>query len=575
MIKKFFYFFNKHQKRFLLLLFGLMLISTILEMAGLGFIFSIVGALSPINTKSNLFVDKLSIFFELDKTEILTYLLLTFLFFYLIKIAFLTFYHWFESNFIYTYKENLSSKVFQEYLNQDFSYFYNRNSSEFIRNLITEVDLFILCLFSFLKLALEIIVVIGILFFLSYINFYFTILITIVFLFFSSLYFLLFKEKLNKWGTQRQSNIQKLIQFMQEGFDGIKIIKLLGREKFFFNKFEVHNINLSRISAKTTFFNNVPKLLFELVGIFFVVFLLYILYSSGRSIIEIAQILSIYVAASFRILPSVNKIVTSLQYFKLNSPAIDVLYSELKNFKKEDHPFYEKFSFYKNIFVDIKKFKYPNSNNFEISDIKLNILKGEKIGIIGATGSGKSTVVEILTGISKPTEGSVVVDGKPIFSNVKGWQKLIGIVPQKIFILDESLRNNILFGLDSKKYTEDQILSLIKKLSLEILLKRLPNGLDGNLGEDGVNLSGGEIQRIGLCRALIHDPEILFLDEATSSLDVNTESQILNELKIFKEKTIISIAHRVNTLKNCDRIYCFDNGKVVDQGNFDKFKMQN
>ena len=574
MIKKFLYFFNKNQKRSLLLFFGLMLISTILEMAGLGFIFSIVGTLSPTNIKSNLLINKLSLFFELDKTEMLTYLLIIFLLFYLIKIIFLTFYSWFESNFLCTYKENLSSKVFQKYLNQDFSYFYNRNSSEFIRNLITEVDLFSLCLVSVLKLALEIIVIIGIFFFLSYINFYFTILITIVFLFFSSLYFFLFKEKLNKWGTQRQSNIQKLIQFMQEGFDGIKVIKLLGREKFFFNKFKVHNVNLSRVAAKTTFFNNVPKLLFEFVGISSVIFLLYILYSSGRNLIEIAQILSIYVAASFRILPSINKIVTSLQNIKLNFPAINVLYYELKNFKEGDQPSYEKFFFNKNIFVDIKKFKYPNSNNFEISDIKLNISKGEKIGIIGATGSGKSTVVEILTGISKPTEGDISVDGKPIFSNVRGWQKLIGFVPQKIFILDESLRNNILFGLDNKKYTEDQILSLIKKLSLEILLKRLPNGLDGNLGEDGINLSGGEIQRIGLCRALIHDPEILFLDEATSSLDVNTESQILDELKIFKEKTIISIAHRINTLKNCDKIYCFDNGKVVDQGNFDKFKMK-
>ena len=152
---------------------------------------------------------------------------------------------------------------------------------------------------------------------------------------------------------------------------------------------------------------------------------------------------------------------------------------------------------------------------------------------------------------------------------------MIGFVPQKIFILDESLRNNILFGLDSTKYNDDKIISVIKKFSLESLLKRLPNGLDENLGEEGINLSGGEIQRIGLCRALIYDPEVLFLDEATSSLDVNTESQILDELKIFKEKTIISIAHRINTLKNCDKIYRFDNGKVVDEGNFDKFKMQN
>jgi len=260
---------------------------------------------------------------------------------------------------------------------------------------------------------------------------------------------------------------------------------------------------------------------------------------------------------------------------KLSYPAVNVLYDELKNFKKDIQIFYGKFSFKKNIFVDIKKFKYPNSNNFEISNIKLNILKGQKIGIIGPSASGKSTIVEILTGISEPTQGSIIVDGKSIFSNIKGWQKLIGFVPQKIFILDGSLRNNILFGLDNKKYTDNQIISLVKKINLENLLRRLTDGLDGNLGEKGINLSGGEIQRIGLCRALIYDPEVLFLDEATSSLDVNTESQILDELKIFKEKTIISIAHRINTLKNCDKIYRFDHGRVVDQGEFNKFKTQN
>ena len=243
-----------------------------------------------------------------------------------------------------------------------------------------------------------------------------------------------------------------------------------------------------------------------------------------------------------------------------------MLYNELKSFKKEFQPSNENFSFNKNIFVDIKKFKYPNSKNFS---------KGKKIGIIGQTASGKSTIVEIVTGILEPTKGNIIVDEKSIFSNRNGWQRLIGFVPQKIFILDESLRNNILFGLDNKKYTDDQIISVIKKFSLESLLKRLSDGLDGNLGEEGINLSGGEIQRIGLCRALIYDPEVIFLDEATSSLDVNTESQILDELKIFKEKTIISIAHRINTLKNCDKIYRFDDGKVVDEGNFDKFKMQN
>jgi len=552
-----------------------MFIATLLEMVGLGFIFSIIGVLGSANTGNNVFIDKLSIFFDLNKFEILSYLLFIFFLFYLSKIIFLTFYTWFVSNFLYTYRENLSSKVFREYLSQNFSYFYNRNSSEFIRNLITEVDQFNAWLRAILIGALEIIILVGIVLVLAYLNPYFAFWISVLFSSFFVLYFFLLKEKLNFWGIERQKSAQKRIQFMQEGFDGIKIIKLLGRENFFFKKFKNHNINLSRLAHLSYFFSSVPKLLVELLGIISITFAIFILYNSGKNLFEITQILSVYVAASFRILPSINKITHSFAQIKLYHPAMNVLYNELKSFKKDNPINGEKFTFNKNILVNIEKFKYPNSNNFEISDVKLNISKGEKIGIIGQSGSGKSTVVEILTGISDKPKGNITVDGKSIFSNLKGWQKLIGFVPQKIFILDESLRNNILFGLNRKKYSDDMILSIIKKISLENLLKRLPKGLDGNLGEKGINLSGGEIQRIGLCRALIYDPEILFLDEATSSLDIDTESQILNELKIFKEKTIISIAHRINTLKNCEKIYRFDKGKIIDQGNYEKFKIQN
>ena len=218
MIKKFLYFFTKHQKKSLFLLFAFMLISTILEMVGLGFVFSIVGVLNPITLENNIFVNKLSIFLKLDKTEIISYLLLVFLLFYIFKIIFLTFYNWFESNFLYSYKEYLSSKVFKEYLNQNFSYFYDRNSSELIRNLMTEVDQLTAYLVSFLKLALEIVVVIGIFCLLAYINFYYTILVSIIFLFTSSLYFFLIKEKLNAWGKQRQTNVKKKNSVHARGF---------------------------------------------------------------------------------------------------------------------------------------------------------------------------------------------------------------------------------------------------------------------------------------------------------------------------------------------------------------------
>ena len=549
-----------------------MFISTILEMIGLGFIFSIVGALNSAEIKNNAFLDKIINTFEINQNEIFLYLLIIFLTFYVIKIFFLSFYNWFESNFLYTFREKLSSKVFKKYLNQNFSFFYSRNSSEFIRNLMTEVEQLILYLISILKLFLEIIIVFGIFVLLTYIDFKFTILITVIILFFSFFYFFLFKEKLNMWAIQRQSDMQKRIQFMQEGFDGIKIIKLLGREDFFFNKFKIHNVNLCRITARTYFFQGVPRLLFELIGIFIITFALFIFYNSEKSLNDIIQILTIYIAASFRILPSASRIVTSLQHMKLSFPAVDLLYKELKKFKKDEPTIGESFKFEKNILTRVQKFKYPGSDIFEITGIKLDILKGQKIGIIGPSASGKSTLMEIMTGITKPLDGTVEIDGKSIFTNLRGWQKLIGLVPQKIFIMDASLRDNILFGLNPDKYSDNQIISLMKKINLENLYKRLPNGLDGNIGEKGINLSGDEIQRIGMCRALIYDPEILFLDEATSSLDLDTETQILNELKVFKNKTIISIAHRINTLKNCNIIYRIENGKLVDQGNFDKFR---
>ena len=221
---------------------------------------------------------------------------------------------------------------------------------------------------------------------------------------------------------------------------------------------------------------------------------------------------------------------------KLTFPAVNVLFNELKRLKKDEPKIENQFKFEKNIIINVKKFSYPKSKIFEISDVKFEIIKGQKIGIIGASASGKSTLMEIMMGIKRPSDGTVKVDTKSIFTNLRGWQKLIGLVPQKIFIMDANLRDNILFGLNSNKYSDSKIINLIKKINLENLFKRLPNGLDGNIGEKGINLSGGEIQRIGICRALIYEPEILFLDEATSSLDIHTETQILNELKIFKEK---------------------------------------
>ena len=570
---KLFYFFDKKRKKNLFLLMFCMFIASIFELIGLSLIFPISGlALDSSNTQSNFFINNLTSFFEISQEQVLNYALLLFFLFYFVKIFFLIWYMWFENKFIYSFKENLSSRLFEKYINQNFNFFHGRNSSEFLRNITFGVDHVAIYLMSALKLLLENLVLLAILGFLTYMNWLLTLVIVLTFFSLSAAYMFFFKDKLNTWGLLRQVNLQKRIQFMQEGFEGVKSIKLLGREIFFFNKFKKHNLDLSAISIKADFFKNIPRLLFELLGIAAIIVVFFVLFDNKKSSAEIIQMIAVYAVASFRILPSVNKILQSLQTMKFNYPSLDKIYFEFKSFKNEKINLLEKFSFKKNILVNIKNFKHRETSKFEMKDIRFTINKGQKIGIIGASGSGKSTLIDIMTGILQPNDGDVFVDGISIFSNLRGWQNLIGFVPQKIFILDDTLKKNILFGLDEKNCSDEKIYKLIKKMNLEILLNRLPDGLNGKLGEKGLNLSGGEIQRIGICRALIYDPEILFLDEATSALDTFTETQILNELSYFKEKTIVSIAHRINTLRNCDKVYSIDNGKIVDEGNFSKFK---
>ena len=243
---------------------------------------------------------------------------------------------------------------------------------------------------------------------------------------------------------------------------------------------------------------------------------------------------------------SINRIVNSIQQIKFVDPAVNVLLDEIKKFslaKKEEIISDENISFKKEILVDIKQYYYKKSTNFNLKDISFSINKGDKIGIIGPSGAGKSTLVEVLLGVLKPTIGDVKIDDKSIYIYQKSWKKKIGYVPQHIFIMDDTFRNNILFGLDIEKYSDNILIEVIKQIKLDKLLERLPNGLDHKLGERGLNLSGGEIQRIGISRALIYNPPIIFFDEATSSLDTFTERKILSEINNIKNITSITVAH--------------------------------
>ena len=272
-------------------------------------------------------------------------------------------------------------------------------------------------------------------------------------------------------------------------------------------------------------------------------------------------------------MPSINRILSGLQILKYTNTSVKLVCEDIQlieNTLKKKLPG-KKIDFNNSLDLKIKDFSHDSKSSFSLKNINIEIKKNNKIRLIGKSGSGKSTILDILVGIITSDKIDILIDGKSIKNNINNWQKMIGYIPQQIFILNDTLKNNILFGLE-KELPESHIEKVIEMASLSKLVKRLPYGINHNISDKGTNLSGGEIQRIGIARALICNPEILVFDESTSSLDTITENSILDDIFSFKNKTIIMISHRLNSLRYCDRIYHLDEGLIINEGSFQKFR---
>lgn len=562
---KFKNFFDKTEKNKITILFISMLIASLLETIGLGLIFPITGIiLENVNDKNNLYSNLFMNFFNFPKESLISYSLILLVSIYFLKIIFMIWFTYFQTKFIYYFKENLSSGLFKNYLKQNFDFFYEKNSSEILRNITTEVNHFSSYLFSFLKLSLEIFIASFIIFLLIYLNPLVAFSIIIFFGSISLIYFYAFRKKIVSWGEQRQFNSKAIIQFAQEGFNSLNYIKFIGKEKFFFNKFKTKNFGLAVLNVKFNFIKELPKYVFEFIGIVSIILVFYFYFKSGKEISETIQILAVYFAASFRILPSINRILNNAQTMRFCSSSIHNLYDEFKKFKnnKTNSQEIEIVKFDSIINLKINKFNYQSKRDFYLENVEIEIKKGQKIGIMGKTGFGKSTIIQMLLGIIKDKEIDLKVDGIKINSQSRSWQNLICYVPQRMMIIEDTLRQNILFGKEETYENNEKINKFLKMTHLDKLVSQLPNGVDSQIGEQGYNLSGGEVQRIAICRALLDDKDIIILDEATSSLDKVISNQIIEYIFGLKNKTIIFVSHKQESLKNCDLIYSFDKGKV-------------
>tara|TARA_B110001454_G_C12692537_1_gene422887 strand:- start:441 stop:1679 length:1239 start_codon:yes stop_codon:yes gene_type:complete len=390
----------------------------------------------------------------------------------------------------------------------------------------------------------------------------------IVFIFFSSLgiiYFILVKNKLSNWANTSLNNRKNKIQFISESFSAIKSIKILSRENFFLDKFKKQVHSISKIQFKVAFLDSLPRNILEYTLLVSILIIFFYLIKNDYSNESIIQMLSVYTLSAFRVVPLMNRLLGHMQRLKHSYPSLNKLINENDQKILHKKNKIRKMKFKKNIFLNIKNFSFDNNKDYLLSNVNIDIKKNSQIGIIGQSGSGKSTIIDILCGFQKNKLSKLKVDGASIFddpNNMACWQNSIGYVPQNIVIFNQSLRENILFGSDRKIFNDNILNNLIKKVNLEKFVKKENNGLSQVLRQDGQNISGGEKQRIGIARALTNDPELIILDEATSGLDYETENNILKTIKKLR-KTSVIVSHRLNAIKNCDKIYLIKNKEII------------
>ncbi|APE32096.1 multidrug ABC transporter ATP-binding protein [Halomonas aestuarii] len=371
-------------------------------------------------------------------------------------------------------------------------------------------------------------------------------------------------------------------KLMNEGFGGIKDTLLLGRQTEFNQRFEASSRIFGRAKGTTQALSQAPRYAMELIAFGAVIFLvLYLLAAHQGNLGTILPVLSIYALAGFKLLPAFQQIYTSVAQLRGNLAAFDSLEEDLKasQHATTGTPAEKAGHLVPRHVIRLDKviFHYPSKEEAALNGLSLTLPVNQVIGLVGASGSGKSTAIDLLLGLIEPEHGTLSVDGQLLGpENKRAWQNSLGFVPQSIFLADASIRENIAFGLPPERIDEARVEKAARLAHLDELLERLPEGLDTPVGERGVQLSGGQRQRIGIARALYGDADVLVLDEATSALDGITEKQVMDAIHDFSgKKTIIMIAHRLATVKQCDCIYLMANGQVVDKGSYDELVFRN
>ena len=530
-----------------------------MEMLGIGLIIPLLNLLIDENSFKNLIGFNFIKNFSYDQT--LKYFLISLILIYLLKSVLVFIFNKIKYDYLFALQKKISSDFMESYLNLNFAEVLKTTSSEKIRNL-NNVSIFVELLNQLLMLTTEFFLLLGIFFIVILINDVETIGIFLGIGLISYYLFKISKKSLYKYGKERNAFDKLKFQSIQENFFSIKEIKILKKESFFKNKFSKINNSYAEYSKKFEIYQIIPKITLEFIGILSLCSVIIYMINIDLNTNTILVNMGVFAAAAFKIIPSLGRVINHTQFISYYSNIVEIFDSHAnkrnsnKNYEVKSKILFEKCIIFQNI-----KFSYANKNI--INDLNLQINKNECIGIVGESGSGKTTLLNILLGLLIPDKGKIYIDDININFNDFYWGDTIGYVPQFIYLINDTIKKNIAFGIKPEEIDEKQVLSSINNSHLDNFIKDLSDGINHIIDENGKNLSGGQVQRLGIARALYYKPKILILDESTSSLDSETEESILKIIEKLKNNlTIILISHRQNPLKICDKIYKIKNKQI-------------
>ena len=578
--KKFYQLLNRHQRNRVIILFFMMLIGAVFEVLGVSMMLPLVTAvMNPgIITENKICAWICSVFNITDHVDFVIWCIIALIIIFVVKAAYLTFEYSVQYRFVFNNRFMTQSRLLEAYLHRPYEYFLSAQSGEIIRIVQTDAANSFDMLTVILSFATEAVVSVAIIITIFVINPFMTVFVAASLVFLMIIISKCLRPLLRREGENYQRTYAETNKWLLQSISGIKEVKVTKTEDFFLDNFIEYGQKMVNAARWNSTLQNVPRNLIELVSVCSMMTVLGVMIATGHKLDSLLPSLSAFVMAAVKLFPSANRMVANVTHVTFYEPALDNMLENLAVLEEQISDGceeVEKLPLTKEIRLTGIDYTYPGGEKKIFDQADFVVPVGSSVGIIGMSGAGKTTAVDILLGILRPQAGQVLADGVDVSTNMRGWLAHIGYIPQMIFMLDDTIRANIVFGhteignakdrekTDSGIDREEAVWAALEEAQLADFVKTLPKGIDTAIGERGVRLSGGQRQRIGIARALFTNPDVLVFDEATSALDHETEEAIMQSINaLHGKKTMIIIAHRLTTIEGCDMVYRAGDGKL-------------